>query len=75
MCSTVSLPPVNPWPELCGYHALNPFIEKGYRHFGHDVMEEETPLEAGLSFASDFNKAGGAVLSARKRCSSRKPRA
>lgn len=48
--------------KLCGYHALNSLrIEKGYRHFGHDVTEEDTPLEAGLSFASDFNKAGGFI--------------
>jgi 4-methylaminobutanoate oxidase (formaldehyde-forming) len=25
-------------------------------------MEEDTPLEAGLSFASDFNKAGGFIV-------------
>lgn len=48
--------------KLCGYHALNSLrMEKGYRHFGHDVMEEDTPLEAGLAFASDFNKAGGFI--------------
>lgn len=48
--------------KLCGYHALNSLrIEKGYRHFGHDVMEEDTPLEAGLAFASDFNKPGGFI--------------
>ncbi|HBO5586835.1 FAD-dependent oxidoreductase [Pseudomonas aeruginosa] len=48
--------------KLCGYHALNSLrIEKGYRHFGHDVMDEDTPLEAGLAFASDFNKEGGFI--------------
>jgi glycine cleavage system T protein len=48
--------------KLCGYHALNSLrIEKGYRHFGHDVTEEDTPLEAGLSFASDFDKPGGFI--------------
>ncbi|MCH8552584.1 MAG: FAD-dependent oxidoreductase, partial [Natronospirillum sp.] len=48
--------------KLCGYHALNSLrIEKGYRHFGHDVTEEDTPLEAGLSFASDFEKPGGFI--------------
>lgn len=46
--------------KLCGYHALNSLrLEKGYRHFGHDVSEVDTPLEAGLMFASDFNKPGG----------------
>ncbi|EWH03574.1 FAD-dependent oxidoreductase [Halomonas sp. BC04] len=48
--------------KLCGYHALNSLrIEKGYRHFGHDVTEEDTPLEAGLSFAVAFNKPGGFI--------------
>jgi len=48
--------------KLCGYHALNSLrMEKGYRHFGHDVMEEDSPLEAGLGFASDFTKAGGFI--------------
>ena len=46
--------------KLCGYHALNSLrLEKGYRHFGHDVSEVDTPLEAGLMFASDFNKPDG----------------
>lgn len=26
-------------------------LEKGFRHFGHDIGEEDTPLEAGLGFA------------------------
>jgi glycine cleavage system T protein len=48
--------------KLCGDHALNSLrIEKGYRHFGHDVTEEDTPLEAGLSFAAAFNKPGGFI--------------
>ena len=48
--------------KLCGYHALNSLrIEKGYRHFGHDVAEHDTPLEAGLSFVCDFAKAGGFI--------------
>lgn len=35
-----------------GYHALNSLrIEKGYRHWGHDIGSEDTPLEAGLGFA------------------------
>ena len=50
----------------CGYHALNSLrIEKGYRHWGHDMGDEDTPFEAGLGFAvkldkKDFN--GRAVL-------------
>jgi 4-methylaminobutanoate oxidase (formaldehyde-forming) len=41
----------------CGYHALNSLrIEKGYRHWGHDITDEDTPVEAGLSFAVAFDK-------------------
>ncbi len=40
-----------------GMHALNSLrIEKGYRHWGHDITDEDTPLEAGLAFAVDFDK-------------------
>ncbi|HTZ78882.1 MAG TPA: FAD-dependent oxidoreductase [Stellaceae bacterium] len=40
-----------------GYHALNSLrIEKAYRHWGHDITEEDTPLEAGLSFAVGWKK-------------------
>ncbi|MDE2296238.1 MAG: FAD-dependent oxidoreductase [Gammaproteobacteria bacterium] len=45
-----------------GYHALNSLrIEKAYRHWGHDITDEETPLEAGLGFAVKFDKPGGFV--------------
>jgi glycine cleavage system T protein len=45
-----------------GYHALNSLrIEKGYRHWGHDIADEDTPLEAGLGFAVAFGKAGGFI--------------
>lgn len=41
-----------------GYHALNSLrVEKAYRHWGHDITEEDTPLEAGLGFAVAFGKA------------------
>jgi 4-methylaminobutanoate oxidase (formaldehyde-forming) len=44
--------------KLAGYHAMNSLrIEKAYRHWGHDVTEEDTPDEAGLSFAVKLNKA------------------
>ncbi len=44
--------------ELCGYHALNSLrFEKGYRHWGHDVTPDDTPIEAGLSFAVAWDKA------------------
>ena len=30
-------------------------------HFGHDVANEDTPLEAGLSFVCDMNKTDGFI--------------
>ncbi len=46
----------------CGYHALNALrIEKGYRHWGHDITDEDTPLEAGLGFAVKMDKPGGFI--------------
>jgi len=43
-----------------GYHALNSLrIEKAYRHWGHDITDEDTPLEAGLGFAVKYDKPGG----------------
>ena len=40
-----------------GYHAMNTLrMEKGYRHWGHDIADEDTPLEAGLGFAVAFGK-------------------
>ena len=45
---------------MAGYHALNSLrIEKAFRHWGHDISDEDTPLEAGLGFAVDFGKPGG----------------
>ena len=45
-----------------GYHALNSLrMEKGYRHWGHDITDEDTPLEAGLGFAVRMNKPGGFI--------------
>jgi 4-methylaminobutanoate oxidase (formaldehyde-forming) len=41
-----------------GYHAMNSLrIEKAYRHWGHDIGDEDTPLEAGLGFAVAWSKA------------------
>ena len=38
--------------KLCGLHVLDSCrIEKGYRHFGHDITDEDHVLEAGLGFA------------------------
>lgn len=46
--------------RLAGYHALNSLrIEKAYRHWGHDISDEDTPLEAGLAFAVAWQKPGG----------------
>lgn len=43
-----------------GYHALNSLrMEKGYRHWSHDITDEDTPLEAGLGFTVKFDKPGG----------------
>lgn len=45
-----------------GYHALNSLrIEKAYRHWGHDITDEDTPLEAGLGFAVNYAKPGGFI--------------
>jgi len=45
-----------------GYHALNSLrMEKAYRHWGHDITDEDTPLEAGLGFALAFDKPGGFI--------------
>jgi 4-methylaminobutanoate oxidase (formaldehyde-forming) len=46
--------------KLCGLHTLDSCrIEKAFRHFGHDITDEDHVLEAGLGFAvrtakSDF---------------------
>ncbi|QTL04762.1 GcvT family protein [Aquabacter sp. L1I39] len=43
--------------KLAGYHALNSLrMEKCYRHWGHDVTDEDTPLQAGLGFAVAWTK-------------------
>ena len=45
-----------------GFLAMNHCrTEKGFVHFGHDIGEDDTPLEAGLRFAVAFNKPGGFV--------------
>ena len=31
-------------------------LEKGFRHFGHDIAEEDTPFETGLGFAVALDK-------------------
>ena len=42
--------------KLCGLHALDSCrIEKGYRHFGHEVSQDETPFDVGLGFVCNFD--------------------
>jgi 4-methylaminobutanoate oxidase (formaldehyde-forming) len=42
---------------FAGFHALNSLrLEKAYRHWGHDIGDEDTPLESGLGFACAFDK-------------------
>ena len=45
--------------KLCGMHMMDTCrIEKGFRHFGHDITEEDHVLEAGLGFAVPKSKTG-----------------
>ncbi len=45
-----------------GFFAINSMrMEKGYRHWGHDIGVEDTPLEAGLSFSVSYDKPGGFI--------------
>ncbi len=45
-----------------GFFALNSLrMEKGYRHWGHDIGEEDTPYNGGVGFAVAMNKAGGFI--------------
>ena len=45
--------------KLCGLHTLDSCrIEKAYRHFGHDITDEDHVLEAGLGFAVKTGKPG-----------------
>jgi glycine cleavage system aminomethyltransferase T len=42
-----------------GMHTMNNArVEKAYRHWGHDIGEEDTPVEAGLSFVVAWDKPG-----------------
>ena len=44
--------------KLCGMHMMDSCrIEKGFRHFGHDITCEDHVLEAGLGFAVKTDKA------------------
>ncbi|MGI9406247.1 MAG: GcvT family protein [Hyphomicrobiaceae bacterium] len=42
----------------CGFHVLDSCrIEKAFRHFGHDITDDDNVLEAGLGFAVKADKA------------------
>lgn len=56
-------------PRLCGGMAVDSCrIEKGFRHWGHDIGPHDTPVEAGLTFACDFETEfiGKAAILARR---------
>ena len=43
--------------KLCGMHMMDTCrIEKGFRHFGHDITAEDHVMEAGLGFAVKKDK-------------------
>ncbi|MFA3917442.1 GcvT family protein [Ruegeria hyattellae] len=43
--------------KLCGMHMMDSArIEKGFRHFGHDITCEDHVVDAGLGFAVKVNK-------------------
>ena len=43
--------------RLAGLHVLDSCrIEKAFRHWGHDISDEDTPIEAGLGFACRLDK-------------------
>ena len=45
--------------KLCGLHTLDSCrIEKAYRHWGHDITDEDHVLEAGLGFTVSRKKPG-----------------
>lgn len=45
-----------------GYHAMSSLrMEKGYRHWGHDIGPEDDPIAAGLAFTIAWEKPGGFI--------------
>ncbi len=43
--------------KLCGMHMMDTCrLEKGFRHFGHDITSEDHVMEAGLGFAVKKDK-------------------
>lgn len=48
--------------RLAGLHALDTGrLEKKFLHFGHDVADEDTPLEAGVGFVCALGKPEGFI--------------
>ncbi len=46
--------------QMCGLHMMDSCrMEKGYRHFGHDITDEDHVLEAGLGFVVKIDKKPG----------------
>lgn len=51
-----------PPPTLVGFHAAESLrVEKAFRHWGHDMAAQDTPVEAGLMFAAKLDKPGGFI--------------
>ena len=75
MSSTAS--PRRALPSACGmggYFAINSLrMEKGYRHWGHDIGEEDTPLRRGSALRS--RSTSPAASSAARRCCARREQA
>ncbi|UCE31270.1 MAG: FAD-dependent oxidoreductase [Burkholderiales bacterium] len=47
---------------MAGYHAMNACrVEKGYRHWGHDIGPDDDPLAAGLAFTVAWDKPAGFI--------------
>jgi len=45
-----------------GYHAMGACrVEKGYKHWSHDIGDEDSPLESGLGFTVAWDKPGGFI--------------
>lgn len=45
-----------------GFHAMDSLrLEAGYRHWGHDLTDQDSPLEAGLGFTVAWDKAADFV--------------
>jgi heterotetrameric sarcosine oxidase gamma subunit len=45
-----------------GMHSMNNArMEKAYRHWGHDIADEDNPIESGLGFAVAWDKPGGFI--------------